>query len=491
MFARSVGKVTEPDDEKALDGITDEDILDYIVDVSNTRNQESYFNQPLKMLPLIEGVVRVECKELIVNDAHHCLHDNNCQLIPLAAQLFRLFLGGKETIHICLPLWCRHRAPDHVCTSPETCPHRFEYPAHDVYTYKALFMCDRIGRVHLCGIHCRSGFTDTVKGGLHTCPLTGIVLHSQLAGPLDNYQKQIVGGDGDDDGDDDHTLALEDTPTAPKTLALTAPRSRQGVAMLLLKGTGENATDELMEEKQRQIRTWTTTAFNVIVDLMTKTSVPAAQVLAPVTELLAMFRSKKYVSSVENGETSIIELIAKLHKMMPRPDKIHPVWKNPRQGENPLHFKLPVNKDNIRRWRRIREIWCPIRENTLHAFESAQMQHFEKIAGAAVESFTSYVNMCIRHNVTVQYSFEHFLPYILYQMQDGLSVSLYTPTVGVTHTEVPTVCIVPKIDVMQFLPQVSALPKYKSLKQFNINVRILSRMQKVKTYLVQLYNGSL
>jgi hypothetical protein len=347
-------------------------------------------------------------------------------------------------------------------------------------------MCDRIGRLHLCGIHCRSRSTDTVKGGLHTCPLTGIVLQSQLEGPLDNYQRQIVGGDGDDDDTDDNTLALEDTPPA-RNLALL-PRSRMGVAMLLLSSTGENAADELLEKKQQQIKTWTTVALSVITDLMTKTSVPASQVLAPVTELLNTFRSRKCITLVENGETSLIELISRLYKMLPRADKIHPVWRNPRHGENPLHLKPPVNKDNIRRWRRIREIWCPLKDN---ATDAAQMQEFEKIAVAAVESYTSYVNMCVKHKAPVQYSFEHFLPYILYQMQDGLSVTLYTPNVGVTHTEVPTVCVVPKVDLMQFLPQTSMLPKYKSLKENKINVRILSRMQKVKTYLVHLYGGNL
>jgi hypothetical protein len=484
-------KIVEPREDgpegtdKQIDGITDDDILDILVDDNTLRERESHFNRPLELLPLIEREAIKDMKWLVVNDAHDCIRDRNCTLKPLTVFLCRFNLGGKETIHICFPATCKHLGgPSHKCGAPENCPHRFAYAARDVFKYDALYLCDRVGRIHLCGKHCRSKFTDLARGGLHTCPLTGIVLQSQLEGPMDNYQRQIMGGDGDALEDDTHLL--EESGGDPALALMAAPESRHKRIVpgtLLLLGAGLGSGEFTEEDLQQQMGEWEKMACEVINDVMTTTKMSPMQVIAPVLELLTALKAKKQIAAVENGDISIVDMVSRVYKAMPAPHKIHPAWRG--GGDNPLKLPPPINKDNIRRWKRINQIFgvgaaaVGKRESIVRA---------DLLAKQTVESYLIYARKCIEINGKIGYSFKQLMPYIIYQMRHGLSVPLYTPKIGVKHSTVPVICIIPKVELMDHLPPAELFEKYTSVKKYGLNARTLSRMQKISTLIIEMYH---
>jgi hypothetical protein len=490
--------VTEPDEECAGDAlainkVTDEELLDLLIEDDNNKTRESYFHRPLELLPLIEREAHRDMPWLVVNDAHDCIHDRNCTLRPLKVVLYRISEGTNETLHICFPGSCKHLGgPTHRCTVPDTCPHRFRYAARDVYVYEALYSCDRVGRLHLCGKHCRSKFTDLARGGLHTCPLTGIVLQSQLEGPMDNYQRQIMGAESFDHEDEMGAIkgaADEDNNNDPALLsgagggAGGGGRRMQPSVLLLTNGI----TSEMSEETlQQQTAEWEKIAHEVVVDVLTTTKVSPMQVVAPVLELLTALRAKKQIAAVESGEISIVDMIARVYKVLPPPHKIHPAWRTVAAGENPLKLPMPINKDNIRRWKRVHQLF-----NGGHSaapFRGGAPNVYVSISRMAVESYMMYAHKSLEVHSKVTYSFKQFLPYILYQMRHGLSVPLYTPKIGVKHSTVPLICIIPKLDIMDHLPPADLFEKYTSVKKHGLNARTLSRIQKITSFIIEMYH---
>jgi hypothetical protein len=480
--AISRGKVVEPIDPNEVGAIVEreEDILDALILDDDMRMRESHFNRPLDLLPLIEREAQKDSTWLVANDAHDCIRDRNCTLKPLTVWLCRLLEGPRESIHICFPRKCKHLGgPLHKCTTPATCPHRFAYAAKDVYKYDALYMCDRVGRVHLCGKHCSCRFTDLTRGGLHTCPLTGIVLQSQLEGPMDNYQRQIVGGDSLEEGDEDnnHDPALGAAHGDLKQKRL--PPS----TLLMLTLPGGNASGLNEENLQIQLSEWRTTARDIIMDVLTTTKMSPMQVVAPVLELLTALRAKKQIAAVESGEISIIDMVSRVYKVLPPPEKIHPAWKTPARGENPLRLAPPINKDNIRRWKRIQQLFS-VGEGSVSPEKGPPADELGRIA---VESYMMYARKCMEVHSKITYSFKQMLPYILYQMRHGLSVPLYTPKIGIKHSTVPFICIIPKVEIMAHLPPAELFEMYDSVKSRGMNSRTLARAQKITSFIIELY----
>jgi hypothetical protein len=109
----------------------------------------------------------------------------------------------NERVHICLEDTCEHlhHPRPGVCLLRGACPHAVSYPASDQYEFRDLFACDQSGNLHACGAFCRQRFSTLGGGGRHTCPLTGIDLGSELDrdmfGP--NAQPFLALGYGDCD----------------------------------------------------------------------------------------------------------------------------------------------------------------------------------------------------------------------------------------------------------------------------------------------------
>jgi hypothetical protein len=110
------------------------------------------------------------------------------------------------------------------------------------------------------------------------------------------------------------------------------------------------------------------------------------------------------------------------------------------------------------------------------------------LAKQTVESYLIYARKCIEINGKIGYSFKQLMPYIIYQMRHGLSVPLYTPKIGVKHSTVPVICIIPKVELMDHLPPAELFEKYTSVKKYGLNARTLSRMQKISTLIIEMYH---
>jgi hypothetical protein len=183
-------------------------------------------------------------------------------------------------------------------------------------------------------------------------------------------------------------------------------------------------------------------------------------------------------------------MLSRVYKALPKPSKIHPAWRHPAPGENPLRLPPPINKDNIRRWKRIHQ--CIAEASTNQIPRNGPLKKGVEnaatcISKMAVEAYVSYARKCAELNTKVGYAFKQFLPYILYQMRHGLSVPLYTPKIGVKHSTVPMICIIPKVELMEHLPPPDMFSRYSSVTKHVINIKTLSRMQTITNFLIEMY----
>ena len=155
------------------------DIVHKFASQAASVDQQSVFGSPFSYLTHIQDHYRNSKPYFYIFDSHYCLVDGNCTYIPLRVSIYRHITPSGYQYHICFTDDCKHLERNHVCRLPlGACPHSRSYSRADTYVYTSLFTCTRTGRVHLCGTECRVPFSDTSRGGVHICPLTGIALGS-------------------------------------------------------------------------------------------------------------------------------------------------------------------------------------------------------------------------------------------------------------------------------------------------------------------------
>jgi hypothetical protein len=101
----------------------------------------------------------------------------------------RMTIETAETtrLHVCVADLCVHLKPGHRCEDPINCPHGIVYHRHDTKELLHVFSCKHSGNLHMCGPRCKQKMTTNPNNGMHVCPLTGIVLGSQLAHVQETY----------------------------------------------------------------------------------------------------------------------------------------------------------------------------------------------------------------------------------------------------------------------------------------------------------------
>lgn len=212
---------------------------------------ESLFNNPSRLLAMIEQEHRKRASGIINNPYHNCLA-SSCSMIPLNVTLYRrtwmAASGGpvsaeaakgqiipaardstlddsfaNERIHVCFVDSCEHlhRARDHghgqghgrdhghavaiPCSLGVACPHFSSYPTRDTYVFEKLFVCKQSGALHACGERCIQRFTSIGDRNRCVCPLSGLDLGTQFdtggymnAGPYSQGSMLMIGyGDTD------------------------------------------------------------------------------------------------------------------------------------------------------------------------------------------------------------------------------------------------------------------------------------------------------
>ncbi len=200
-------------------------IIHQLVSQAAQLESESIFNTPLTHISKIEAqYIHDNRHRFYVFDSHHCLLDGNCTHIQLNVSIYRHLTASEYTYHMCFTDTCRHLERGHVCRLSNGCPHSRSYSTLDVHVYKSLFACTRTGRLHVCGSgFCMMGYTDLARGGMHVCPLTGIIIGSILvyetspdSTPLSRsdtlaaleYGDEMMMLEPDEEGEDESGLSL-------------------------------------------------------------------------------------------------------------------------------------------------------------------------------------------------------------------------------------------------------------------------------------------
>lgn len=158
-------------------------------------------------------------------------------------------LAVKHQLHVCIPDLCEHLVRGHDCKSAKMgmpCPHAVNHADADVRVINDVFSCTVTGTVHLCGGRCSQKMTrlDTTNG-IHTCPLTGVLLGSHLETQMFGgiIQPYLAIGNGND------TDAIRKGKTHSKDVSISMQHDQQRATFTRMV---EDAYDNIMTSYQRQ-----------------------------------------------------------------------------------------------------------------------------------------------------------------------------------------------------------------------------------------------
>jgi hypothetical protein len=216
--------------------------------------ERSLFTTPLNLLPDIERLHRAHAPGIIPNPNHMCIN-SNCSMLELKVRVYRwrgsafgdapdysttplsktreivpvtssrqtppnsssglstseprtldvaramLDSHAREYVHICLKDSCEEKRAWDSGRRVATNPHARNYSAQDQFEFKDLWACSITGNVHACGNLCTQRYTTIGGEGLHVCPLTRVVLGTQLERDMFGAHTQPMSALGSGDTD--------------------------------------------------------------------------------------------------------------------------------------------------------------------------------------------------------------------------------------------------------------------------------------------------
>ena len=222
--------------------------------------ERSLFTTPLNLLPDIERLHRAHAPGIIPNPNHMCIN-SNCSMLELKVRVYRwrassdstdysstplsttreivpvkgglrgaspplappnppsglsnteaevssrdlakamLDSHAREYVHVCLEDSCEEKRAWDSGRRVPTNPHARNYSAQDQFEFKDLWACSITGNVHACGNLCTQRYTTIGGEGLHVCPLTRVVLGTQLERDMFGAHTQPMSALGSGDTD--------------------------------------------------------------------------------------------------------------------------------------------------------------------------------------------------------------------------------------------------------------------------------------------------
>lgn len=330
-------EISPPDANYALviESIPSAEIANRLVSQATQIDNESLFGDPVAYIAKIQEQYIAENRyRFYISDSHSCLYDQNCTHIQLRVSVFRYRSAtGTYVYHMCFTDKCKHVERNHVCRLAD-CPHRRSYSSTDTFIYQALFACTRTGKLHLCGAgFCCAPFTDTARGGMHTCPLTGIVLGSVLVldmtpeaggGPIDDA---VEYGDAMMIEGDDDAYRIDDNRLEYSRREFARARSSNNTVKLLTGGGGMRDSHwQARMSKQEQIQLREYRMKKAAEELQkhvfgAPTTVTFESVMRPIKNIEEMSHSRAWPGT--------LEMMCQVHAALPQ--LVHPSWGQPLQ----------------------------------------------------------------------------------------------------------------------------------------------------------------
>ena len=120
---------------------------------------------------------------------------------PLEVARAMLEHHAHEYVHVCLEDSCEEKRMWDSGRRHPSNPHARAYSTQDQFEFRDLWACSITGNVHACGNLCTQRYTTIGGEGLHVCPLTRMVLGTQLERDIfgSNTQPTAALGSGDTD----------------------------------------------------------------------------------------------------------------------------------------------------------------------------------------------------------------------------------------------------------------------------------------------------
>ena len=452
--------VVEPEDETALS--VDEAVVQQFLRQRAIADKQApdvlLWHNPARMLDEIERRHREENPGIMCIPYHDCFK-SCCTLKPLVVILYRMRhkdMDTTELIHVCFDKGCKHIKKGHECENPDKCPHRYSYSTIDTQLIRHLFYCNHSGKLHICGEKCNSRYTESVAGGQHVCPLTGVVLGSILQGPLDDYTPlHLRLTDGNDGGDYGSSFAEEGGALMVLDKMIVCKRgSRQALSeehlLIQREQMVERVFLDLMCSQRRQ-----EDEINRILHDYAKLDTDIARMSSRRNlrgnRLLAMsmFRSKR-------PKSMYFKIVPVIKDMQARVGRAMYTICGERPGPNEVAYK-----------QRIASLLRKTPPIDQHQKNMKYMQHMAKlIARTTVTIYNKLVTAAAGTEGSL--IFRNMFVFLMYMMRQGHSIPMATNS---SAGQTSVITVIPKMDIMLLLPPQRTLDQYDSVR----NLAVLPR----------------